>query len=130
MDRNNTPAWKRALLIVAGVLSVGLGTLGLFLPLLPTTPFLLLAAACFTRSSDRFYRWLIRHRIFGAYIRNYRERGGITTKHKTITLLFLWSVILLTVLFLGLHWIFRLFLLAVACLVSLHILSFHTIKNR
>jgi len=128
MDNNNITAWKRILLITAGILSVILGALGLFLPLLPTTPFLLLAAACFVRSSDKFYNWLIHHRIFGAYIQNYREKGGITIRHKIITLIILWTAIILTTLFLVSHLILRLFLIAVASLVTLHILSIHTVK--
>jgi uncharacterized protein len=63
----------RWLLIVVGLGSVGIGTVGIFVPLLPTTPFYLLAAACFFRSSDRLYRWLIGNKWCGPYIRNYRE---------------------------------------------------------
>ena len=129
MTGNEISTWKRILLITAGVLSVFLGTLGLFIPLLPTTPFLLLAAACFVRSSDRFYYWLIHHRIFGTYIRNYREKGGITVKHKIITLCLLWIAIILTILFLISHLILQFFLFAVGFLVSLHILSINTIKD-
>ena len=56
----------KALLVTVGTLSVGLGVLGIFLPLLPTTVFLLLAAACYARSSERFYQWLVNHRWLGA----------------------------------------------------------------
>ncbi len=72
------PRWKRYLLTAGGVASLGLGALGVVLPLLPTTPFLLLAAACFFQSSDRLYDWLMRHRWFGPYIRNHREHRAIT----------------------------------------------------
>ena len=68
--------FKKWTLILVGSLSIGLAFLGIFLPLLPTTPFLLLAAACYLRSSDRFYHWLIYHKWFGNYIRNYREGRG------------------------------------------------------
>jgi uncharacterized membrane protein YbaN (DUF454 family) len=68
---------KRRLLIVAGTLFTGLGIIGIFVPILPTTPFLLLAAACFMRSSERFYHWLINNRILGAYVRDYMEGKGI-----------------------------------------------------
>ena len=67
----------RVLLIAGGNLCVALAVLGLFLPVLPTTPFLLLAAVCYARSSERFYHWLVTNRWFGAYIRNYREGRGI-----------------------------------------------------
>jgi uncharacterized membrane protein YbaN (DUF454 family) len=69
-------------LIVLGSASVGLGFIGVFVPLLPTTPFLLLAAACYFKSSEKFYNWLINHRWFGPYLRNYREGKRFSGKQK------------------------------------------------
>ena len=63
--------WIRILLIIAGTFFVGIGIVGIFVPVLPTTPFLLLAAACYERSSQRFYSWLLNNKWFGNYIRNY-----------------------------------------------------------
>lgn len=80
----------RALLIAGGTLCVGLGVLGIFLPLLPTTVFLLLAAACYARSSERFYQRLVNDRWLGAYIRNHREGRGMRRRDKAITLTMLW----------------------------------------
>jgi len=80
-------------LTAAGSISVGLGALGMFLPLLPTTPFLLLAAFCYARSSRRFYRWLMTNRFFGEYIRNYREGRGIPLKEKMLVMAVLWLTI-------------------------------------
>ena len=74
--------WIRLLLIIAGTVSVGLGIIGMFIPLLPTTPFLLLAAACYARSSQRLYHWLLYNKWFGKYIRNYLQRKGIPLKLK------------------------------------------------
>ena len=72
----------RNLLIVGGTLCVALATLGLFLPVLPTTPFLLLAAVCYACSSERFYYWLLSNRWFGAYIRNYRDSlASLRSRH-------------------------------------------------
>ena len=68
----------RPVLVVVGVAAVVVGAVGVVVPLLPTTPFLLLAAACFMRSSDRLYRWLTRNRLLGDYIRNYREHRAMT----------------------------------------------------
>lgn len=68
----------------AGLLLVGLAALGLFLPLLPTTPLLLLAAACFARSSDRLYAWLLNHHLFGPIIRNWQENRCIPRRAKII----------------------------------------------
>jgi uncharacterized membrane protein YbaN (DUF454 family) len=81
----NTPAPLRWLLSSVGGICVGLGVLGIFVPLLPTTPFLLVAAACFVRSSDRLYQRLITHRTLGPYIRNYREHRAITRRARIVT---------------------------------------------
>ena len=68
----------KGLLVVAGTVSVALGVLGIVLPIVPTTPFLLLAAACYARSSERFYVALMTNRFFGPYIRDWREKRGLT----------------------------------------------------
>ena len=79
----------RGLLIIAGTFFVFIGTIGIFLPILPTTPFLLLAAACYARSSKRFYTWLLNNKLFGKFIRNYREGKGVPLKVKILTIFFL-----------------------------------------
>jgi len=83
----------RTLLIVAGSVFVVVAIVGIFIPLLPTTPFLLLAAACYARGSQRFYDWLLNNRWFGRYIRDYREGRGIALRVKALTLLLLWVTI-------------------------------------
>ncbi|HLC01460.1 MAG TPA: YbaN family protein [Anaerolineales bacterium] len=83
----------RFLLIAAGTLAVGLAALGIFLPILPTTPFLLLAAFLYARSSERFLRWLLTNRLFGAYIDNYRQGLGIPRREKILTITALWLTI-------------------------------------
>jgi uncharacterized membrane protein YbaN (DUF454 family) len=85
-----TSRLMKALLVACGTLSVALGVVGIFLPLLPTTVFLLLAAACYARSSDRFYRWLVNHRWLGGYIRNHYEGRGMRRRDKVVTLVALW----------------------------------------
>jgi len=89
----------RGMLVAAGVLCVGLGVVGILLPGLPTTPFLLLAAFCFSRSSERFHRWLLGHRWLGPYIRNFEEGRGMTRRNKLITIGSLWLTIGVTVVF-------------------------------
>jgi uncharacterized membrane protein YbaN (DUF454 family) len=76
----------RALLTLLGFLFVGLAALGVALPGLPTTPFLLLAAACFARSSERFYGWLLGNRVFGPMIRDWRETRSMSRRSKAIAL--------------------------------------------
>lgn len=115
-----SPAARYAL-IAAGTLATALGLIGIFVPVLPTTPFLLLAAALYARSSQRFYTWLTTNRLFGSYLRNYREGRGIPLPHKVVTIALLWLTILLTA-FLALpSWPLRALLLAVACGVTWHL---------
>jgi len=123
------PRVRKWLLIAAGVLALGLGTAGIFLPLLPTTPFLLVAAACFIRSSDKLYRWLITHRWFGSYIRNYREHKAITKQSKVVTLVLLWGTIGYTGFAVVSSWVLRIVLLIVAVGVTIHILSLRTLTK-
>ena len=76
----------RYLLAAVGVLSLSIGIAGIFLPLVPTTPLLLLAAALFCRSSPKLYDWLLAHPVFGTYIRNYRENKAIPLKVKIVSI--------------------------------------------
>lgn len=78
------PAWLRALWLGGGVTALALGILGLFLPLLPTTPFVLLAAFCFTRGSPRWERWLLAHPRFGPLVRDWRARRAIPLRAKRL----------------------------------------------
>jgi len=112
---------KRRLLIGAGTLSTGLGIIGVFIPILPTTPFLLLAAACYMRSSERFYQWLINNRIFGAYVRNYIEGRGISIRIKIFTILLLWLTIGLSITFGVQNIVIRVVLICLAVGVTAHI---------
>lgn len=112
---------KRGLLIVAGTISTGLGIIGIFVPILPTTPFLLLAAACYMRSSARFYRWLLNNRLFGTYIKNYIEGRGMPLRIKILTILLLWLTIVLTVTFGIQHIVLRIVLIIIAMGVTVHI---------
>lgn len=131
MNKNKvTTASKRIriLLTTLGILFVGIGIFGIFLPVLPTTPFLLLAAACFARSSPRFYDWLLNNRWFGNYIRNYREGKGLPLKQKVIIIILLWVVIGFSAA-LAVHalWV-KIVLILIAIGVSIHILSLRTLK--
>ncbi len=87
----NWPTLRKRLLLIAGVITTVLGLVGIAVPLLPTTPFLLLAAACYIRSSERLYHWLTTHRLFGACIRNYREHHAVALPAKLLALALLWA---------------------------------------
>ena len=81
----------KTLCIILGSISLALGILGIFLPLLPTTPFLLLTAALYFKGSPRLYNWLLNHRHFGPYIRNFRENKAIPLRAKVISLVLMWG---------------------------------------
>jgi len=112
---------KRRLLIGAGTLSTGIGIIGAFIPILPTTPFLLLAAACYMRSSERFYQGLINNRVFGAYLRNYIEGRGMPARMKILTILLLWLAIGLSITFGVQNIVVRIVLICIAVGVTAHI---------
>jgi uncharacterized protein len=120
----------RALLIVAGTISLALGTIGIFIPVLPTTPFLLLSAACYMRSSERLLNWLLNNRWFGSYIKNYQEGKGIPKKTKIITLTLLWITILYSTCFVVDEiLIAQIALLLVAAGVSIHLIRTPTFRS-
>lgn len=78
------PTWWRALWLAAGLAALALGVVGVFLPLLPTTPFVLLAAACFSRGSTRCERWLLGHRVFGPMVRDWRRHRAIPRRARQL----------------------------------------------
>ena len=120
----------RALLLVAGTISLALGAIGIFLPILPTTPFLLLSAACYMRSSERMHKWLLGNRWFGEYIRNYQEGRGIPLKTKIVAMAFLWAAIIYSAFFaLDEILIAQVALLLIALGVSVHLIRLPTLKK-
>jgi uncharacterized membrane protein YbaN (DUF454 family) len=123
------PRWMRHILVSAGVLCVGLGIAGVFVPLLPTTPFLLLAAACFVRSSDRFYGWLTTNRWMGSYVRNYMEHRATTTATKVASITMLWCCLGLAGVLFTESWLVRSLLLAVGVGVTVHLGTLKTIRR-
>jgi uncharacterized protein len=117
----------RYVLIAAGSVSVTIGLLGMFVPILPTIPFLLLAAAYHLRSSRRFYNWLMNNRFFGSYIKNYVEGRGMPLPMKIYTVAFLWFTIGISI-FLSEIFIVDIILALVAAGVTVHILFLKTIR--
>ena len=125
---NQKTSLKQALLITAGTICVVLAIFGIVLPVLPTTPFLLLAAICYERSSPRFHSWLLTNRWFGSYIKNYREGKGIPLRQKVITLAILWATIVAGIVFAQLNWWISLLLLGIAVGVTIHLARIKTAK--
>lgn len=127
--QNKMSKFKRNLLIISGFICVGLGVLGIFLPVLPTTPFLLLAAAAFAKSSDRAYHWLMTNRWFGSYITNYREGKGIPLRVKITSITFLWITILASAIFFIENIYIKIMLILIATGVTIHISSVKTYRK-
>lgn len=117
----------KILLNVIGCIAVVLAILGVFLPLLPTTPFLLLASACFVRGSDRMHNWLRNHPIFGEYLRNFEDKRALPLRAKVVSLVLMWTSIAYSV-YLVKPLLLRLMLLAVAVGVTTLILRMKTLE--
>ena len=122
----HNPLLKGFVLFV-GWLAVVLGVLGIFLPILPTTPFLLLAAACFLRTSPRFYGWLIHHPQLGKYVIYYLDGKGVPLKAKVYTILMIWATMLLTAFVLVDKPIVKIILPLIGLAVSIYILRLPTL---
>lgn len=111
----------RGFLVVVGCLSVVLGVIGIFLPIMPTTPFLLLAAACFARSSQRFYTWLMTNRWFGPYLRYYTDGLGIPLRIKYRVIGLLWLTMGTSIIFFVPYLWLKLSMAAIAAGASFYI---------
>jgi uncharacterized protein len=119
----------RWVFIISGIFLVGVGILGIFLPLLPTTIFFILAAWCFARSSEKYYVWLHTNRYFGKYLSSYRSGNGMTVKSKIFTTAFLWAGILASAIFFTQNLYVRILLLIIAVGVTWHLLAIKTDKG-
>ncbi len=128
-ERKKSSIFKRGLLMVVGTISLGLGGLGVFLPILPTTPFLLLSAACYSMSSERMHHWMLSNRLFGSYIKNYQEGRGLPLSTKILTLSLLWIVLSYSALFMVNIFIVQIILFMIALGVSIHIIKLPTFKK-
>jgi len=118
---------KKYILSFLGMISIALGVTGIFIPVLPTTPFLLLASFCFLRSSERMYSWLINHKYLGTYINCYLTYKAIPRKTKIITMIFLWPALIVSMLIVPVLYI-RIFLFAVGIGVTIHLMILKTIS--
>jgi hypothetical protein len=122
-------SFRKGIFVVAGTISLGLGALGVFLPVLPTTPFLLLSAAFYYKGSERMHRWLLNNKLFGNYIKNYKEGRGIALKAKAITLCLLWATICYSAFFIVNMIALQIVLFVIAGGVSIHILTLPTFRK-
>ena len=116
------------LLTILGLISLGLGILGAFLPVLPTTPLLLLAAALFLRGNRNLYDWLMNHPKLGTYISNFVKHKAIPLRVKIVSISTLWINLLYCAVCVASHWALRLFFIVLAIGVTIHILSYKTLR--
>ena len=91
--------FTRWLWLILGLLLTAIGLIGILVPGLPTTIFMILAAACYFRSSQKLYNWVINHKYFGSHVKNYRDGKGMPLKAKSISLLMMWSFVFYAVFF-------------------------------
>lgn len=124
-DRRPVVRWA---LLTLGCVSLAVGVIGIFLPLIPTTGPLLLAAVCFDRSSPRFHTWLMNNRYLGGYIRNYQEGRGLPMLQKVCTIGLLWTTITVSIVFAVSVWWGRVLLAGIAVAVTAHIVTLPTYK--
>ncbi len=119
---------QKILFLTGGGICVLCALIGIFIPVLPTTPFLLLAVFFFARSSEKAHQWLLHNRWFGGYIRRYHEGRGIALRDKIITLTLLWLTILLTaILLVENNWV-RLIMVVMAAGVTTHLVRTKTYR--
>lgn len=119
----------KILYIVLGTITLVLGIIGIFLPLLPTTPFLLLSAALYFRSSSRLYEWLLSHKYLGPYIRNFREHKAIPLRAKVVSVSLVWITLLYCSLAVVSQLWLKISLILLAIAISCHILSYKTLNK-
>ncbi len=119
----------RWLFVIGGTTSLVLGLIGLFLPIVPTTPFLLLTAFCYARGSERFYRWLLTNKYFGSYIRAWRNNEGVPIKVKVYALALLWYVLTMSAIFVVPLWQVRVLFFLVGAGVTIYIVRLPTRRS-
>lgn len=117
------------ILAFIGTVSLVLGVIGIFLPVLPTTPFLLLSAALYLRSSRRLYNWLLSHKHLGPYIKNFYEKKAIPLRVKIVSVSLLWITLLYCAFFVASAWWMRILFIAIAAGVTVHILGYKTLQK-
>ncbi|MFI3328444.1 MAG: YbaN family protein [Rikenellaceae bacterium] len=120
----------KIIFIIIGCISLALGTIGIFVPLLPTTPFLLLSAALFLRSSPRLHQWLITRPMLGRYISNYQNKRAMPLRAKIFSITLMWASILFCIFFIVDHlWWLQILLAIKSTCVTIYILRLGTIKE-
>ncbi len=116
----------KILYTIFGLLSLGMGILGIFLPVLPTTPLLLLSAFFFLRGNQRLYDWLMNHPKLGPYITDFMVHKSIPLHVKIVSIALIWITLLNCAVFIAPNWALRIFFVLLAAAITIHILSYKT----
>lgn len=119
---------KRTIFLSLGIIFLVVATIGIFLPVLPTTPFVLIAAFCFSKSSKRAEKWILKNRYFGTYIENYRNKCGVPIDIKINSIMFLWLMLIISIFLFSNNPIVSLFLIFIGLAVTIHIYTLKTQK--
>jgi len=120
---------KKGILVISGTFFLVIGIIGILIPLLPTTPFLLLSAACYIRGSEKIYNRLIKNKWLGEYIKNYQNGKGIPKNVKIISIIFLWITILFSTFIIVYNIVIRIILIVIAFIVTIHIITIKTLEK-
>ena len=119
---------KNVVLRILGCMALVVGAVGVVIPVMPTTPFVLLAAGCFASSSPRLYAWLVRNRHFGPFIENYRHGCGVPKRRKREAILFLWGTLCISAVIFRKPLVWGILLLVGIC-VTLHLILIKTAEE-
>lgn len=114
---------KKIILLIIGVITMSLGFVGIFLPVFPTTPFLLVALACFVNSSAKMHRFILENKYLGPYVKDYTSGNGIPMKAKWRAVSLIWITIGFSAIFVLDKWSLRILILSIATLVSIYIFT-------
>lgn len=118
---------KKYIFILLGLISLSLGIIGVFIPVLPTTPFLLLSSYLFLRSSKKLYNWLMSHKVLGEYIYNYMEHRAVKKSAKISAIIFLWLSMTISIILVSSTHV-RLFLVFIGIAVTIHIATLRSLN--
>ena len=121
---NQKQGIMKIVFISIGMISLVLGIIGIFLPVLPTTPFVLLSAYLFGRSSEKFHRYLYNHKVFGQIVRDFQDKKAIRRKNKIIALITMWVVILSSVIFFMPFWWAKVIVIGIGAGTSIYLIRF------
>ncbi|MCK4757921.1 MAG: YbaN family protein [Thermoplasmata archaeon] len=117
----------RAFWVTSGTIALALGIIGIVIPGFPTVPFILLAAACYCRGSKKMYNWLLNHKWFGGYIKDWEEHRGVRRRAKIISIFMLWLMIGISALVFIKQPHLQILLFAIAVCVTIFLLSLKTV---